>query len=65
MGLRTAEYETRMYGGVRGASHQLQLVGPSTRLDASSICFLESLEYEFLIEHQFQLHFFCTISLLP
>jgi len=32
MGLRTAVYETRMYGGVRGASHQLQLVGPSTRL---------------------------------
>ena len=30
--LRTAVYETRTYGGVRGAPHQLRLVGPSTRL---------------------------------
>ncbi len=33
-GLRTAVYETRTYGGVRGAPHQLPLVGPSTRLAA-------------------------------
>ncbi len=33
MEFRTAVYETRMYGGVKGASHQLVLVGPSTQLD--------------------------------
>ncbi len=31
--LRTAVYETRTYGGVRGAPHQPWLVGLSTRLD--------------------------------
>jgi hypothetical protein len=30
--LRTAVYVNRTYGGVRGAPHQRQLVGPSTRL---------------------------------
>ena len=29
---RTAVYETRTYGGVRGAPHRLQAVRPSTRL---------------------------------
>ena len=38
--LRTAVYETRTYGGVRGAPHQLQLVGPSTRLGVAILFFL-------------------------
>ena len=33
MGTRTAVYENRTYGGVRGALHQRPLVEPSTRLD--------------------------------
>jgi len=37
MGTRTAVYENRTYGGVRGALHQRPLVEPSTRL-AGVVC---------------------------
>ena len=36
-GLRTAVYEIRTYGGVRGALRQLVLAEPSTRLAAANL----------------------------
>ena len=52
--LRTAVYETRTYGGVRGAPHQLRLVGPSTRLWLSD--FLSVHKFSFWLRN-FPTHF--------